>query len=109
MYSAGDQRLIASDGRTIVLWDMASRQLYMRPIIDPASFLNATLSPDGQLLAESQENGPVIVRHVILSGWQAQACSIANRNLTAAEWSEFLGAAQVPYRKTCPSLPASSS
>ena len=35
--------------------------------------------------------------------WQAHACSIANRNLTKAEWAQFFGSE--PYHKTCPNMP----
>jgi hypothetical protein len=38
--------------------------------------------------------------------WEAYACTVADRNLTTAEWYElFPGAA---YRKTCPQHPAGS-
>jgi len=37
------------------------------------------------------------------AGWQARACRIANRNLTAVEWKTYLG--DVAFDKTCPELP----
>jgi WD40 repeat protein len=105
VYSGDGGRLVASDGRTIVQWDVADRQLYMRPILDPETFFNVTLSPDGRLLAESQLFGAVIVRYATLSGWQAQACLIANRNLTQTEWKGLVSTSE-PYHVTCPDLPA---
>jgi len=38
-----------------------------------------------------------------LEVWQARACRIANRNLTAEEWKGYLG--EQPYRETCSELP----
>ena len=35
--------------------------------------------------------------------WLNRACRMANRNLTKAEWRQYLG--DLPYRKTCPDLP----
>jgi WD40 repeat protein len=35
------------------------------------------------------------------ASWTAQACAIAGRNLTRAEWAELLGSS-VPYEATCP-------
>jgi hypothetical protein len=37
--------------------------------------------------------------------WQVDACRQAGRNLTAAEWDEYLGADE-PYRTTCSQWPA---
>jgi len=36
--------------------------------------------------------------------WLAQACRMANRNLTQAEWERFIGR-ETSYRRTCPNLP----
>jgi hypothetical protein len=37
--------------------------------------------------------------------WQANVCQQAGRNLTSAEWSEYLGPDE-PYRPTCPQWPS---
>lgn len=38
-----------------------------------------------------------------LQAWERQACVVAGRNLTKAEWALYLGSR--PYRKACPALP----
>jgi WD40 repeat protein len=38
-----------------------------------------------------------------LASWRAAACQIANRNLTPAEWMNYLG--EKPYQETCPEYP----
>ena len=37
------------------------------------------------------------------SRWQEAACRAAGRNLTQAEWTEYVG--DEPYRATCPGWP----
>jgi hypothetical protein len=37
--------------------------------------------------------------------WQTDLCQQAGRNLTAAEWDEYLGTDE-PYAATCPQWPA---
>jgi WD40 repeat protein len=41
---------------------------------------------------------------VDVTSWSGQACTIAGRNLTRAEWTAALGS-DVPYQSTCPALP----
>jgi tetratricopeptide (TPR) repeat protein len=45
----------------------------------------------------------VLLWDVSLASWHAQACRLANRNYTRAEWQHYLGAE--PYQQTCPALP----
>jgi WD40 repeat protein len=103
-FSPDGKILAATDRSSIVLWDVRANQPWVRPIFDPATFYNVLFSPDGQYLVETQALGPVIVRYVTPTGWAALACRIANRNLTQAEWKQFVGAE--PYQKTCHGLPA---
>jgi hypothetical protein len=45
----------------------------------------------------------LVVRDLRTDTWLDRACQIANRNLSAEEWS--LVAGDAPYHKTCPKLP----
>ncbi len=47
----------------------------------------------------------VILWKLNLEDWSTRACRIANRNLTQAEWEEFIGP-DLPYQRTCPNLPS---
>jgi dipeptidyl aminopeptidase/acylaminoacyl peptidase len=109
VFSPDSRLLAATDGVNIVLWDLTAHTQFVRPINDAASLNNVTFSPDGQYLLEAQVNGPVVVRYASPPGWVSQACSIANRNLTADEWTHLIG--DEPYHATCQGLatPASSS
>ena len=63
------------------------------------------VNPDGTRLL-SGAIGPgatVTLWDVDLSDWETMACRIAGRNLTRAEWDQYL--ADRPYRVTCPQWP----
>jgi hypothetical protein len=88
----------------IMLWDMATR----RPLGPPlrghtAQVLSLAFHPTGSTLASGSEDTSVLLWDVSLASWHAQACRLANRNLTRAEWQHYLG--DEPYRQTCPALP----
>lgn len=83
------------NGGEIAFWSLTTQQ-----------FTGATLSPDGKYLAVAMSGGPVEVSYVTLPDWEAQVCSIANRNLTQTEWRQFFPVDQ-PYQKICGNLPGS--
>ncbi|MFC1975810.1 hypothetical protein ACFLXQ_05390 [Chloroflexota bacterium] len=72
--------------------------------VDPWSdrISDVVFSPDDRTLATATHYGRVILWDMNLESWQNQACRLANRNLTPAEWSLYLG--DEPYRQTCPNI-----
>jgi hypothetical protein len=83
---------------SIALFDAQSLRPLGRPIPIGSGTGVFAFTPDGDLLV----NGPFGVSRIELDPdeWQAAACRVAGRNLTAAEWAEFFG--DEPYRATCP-------
>jgi WD40 repeat protein len=53
------------------------------------------------------ESRPALLWSMVPTDWVADACRSAGRNLTRAEWSQFVGT-DVPYHRTCPEWPAGS-
>jgi WD40 repeat protein len=66
---------------------------------------NAVLRPDG--LYWGRPDGPVVYYDLDPASWESIACGAAGRNLTRAEWENYLGAVG-EYRATCSQYPAGS-
>ena len=106
------------DGRTIAvtdwsntlrLFDIATRHELGPPI--PLGNPNgdttnpyATFTPDGAKVIVSDDTGQVWIIPVSLKAWEDRACQIAGRNLTHAEWQQFVTGHG--YANTCPQFPA---
>ena len=59
-----------------------------------------TFFPDGKHVLAVFADGTGIVWNVDPAAWEAQACRVAHRDLTRAEWRDFLP--EQPYRQTFP-------
>jgi WD40 repeat protein/class 3 adenylate cyclase len=102
-----DGTMLASGGgdHVVRLWDVASRQPLGAPLGEYVrSISSLAFTPDGRTLATGSWDGTVRLWNLDVRGWPSRACRIANRNLTRAEWRQYVG--DLPYQKTCPNLPA---
>lgn len=97
------------DGKTLVtssgdgsfrLWDVATRKLIGAPLPGSDTGGSVTFFPDGKHVLDVFGSGTGVVWNVDPAAWKAKACSVARRNLTRAEWTEFLG--HRSYRNVCP-------
>jgi hypothetical protein len=61
-------------------------------------------SPNGKILASGSSDETIRLWDLDIASWRLRACRIANRNLTRAEWAQYIGEIE-PYRATCPELP----
>jgi predicted type IV restriction endonuclease len=91
---------ILRDG-SIILWDIASHQPIGQLSRQTNRIWSLAFSMDGAMLASTGGDNNVILWDVNFESWKAQACDIANRTLTSAEWNQFIGA-DIPYVSTCP-------
>jgi WD40 repeat protein len=97
------KQLAAGDiyGR-IVLWSYSSRWQLGRAVpLYKGAVTSEIYSRDGSKLISGSADGRVIVWDMMLSSWKRVACDIAARNLTAAEWQQFIGRA-LPHAPLCP-------
>jgi len=103
-FSPDDRVLVSSslDG-TVILWDVESDRQVGEPLRAHVGPVNAVaFSPDGKTLVSAGDDHRVIRWNADLESWTEQACAIANRNLTAEEWQQYLP--NIPYRETCPGV-----
>jgi WD40 repeat protein len=101
-----DAKRIASVSRdgAVRLWDRASG----RPIGPPLEAHGVqtggiTYLDEGSRLMTGGFDGTIISWDMTPEAWAAQACALAGRNLTQAEWEQYLPGKT--YHKTCPSFP----
>ncbi len=112
-FTPDGRELILRDGNLgVAVWDLAAKRILgqrMRPYSFALDLYDEThglaTSPDGTLIASGYQHGQLrLWQNISYMDWTREACRIAGRNLTLAEWQQYQGAK--PYRKTCPDLPA---
>jgi WD40 repeat protein/class 3 adenylate cyclase/molybdopterin-guanine dinucleotide biosynthesis protein len=87
------------------LWDAQSGHPYATPLRGTAQgqasgWVGTALSPDGKTLIEVYlGTGSAVTWTLDPAAWSERACVIAGRNLTEAEWAEFLPGR--PYAPAC--------
>jgi WD40 repeat protein len=104
---SGDGSTLASaslDG-TVILYDVASHQPIGDPLDAgyPGGVSTSPLTPDGRELGAGYGDGHILIWDVDPASWQRRACALAGRNLTRAEWGQYLGSR--PYEATCAQWP----
>jgi WD40 repeat protein/DNA-binding SARP family transcriptional activator len=88
----------STDGN-VRLWDLRSRKLIGSPLSGSQTGGWGMFFADGRRVVTVFSSGAGVIWTVDPSGWKRQACRVAHRDLTRAEWHDFLP--QTPYRRTC--------
>jgi hypothetical protein len=89
------------------LWDATTLLPIGEPLRvpgDAALLLETGLAPYRLALGTTSSNGTPIILDLDPAHWQTMACHLAGRNLTRAEWNQYLPGR--PYQTTCLQWPA---
>jgi WD40 repeat protein len=98
MLASGDQ-----DGE-LILWDRQSYQPIGETFPVSSDALDAlAFSPSGNSLAFSSANGNIVLLDLSPTSWITRACALAGRNMSQAEWEQFIPGSD--YRLTCSEFP----
>jgi WD40 repeat protein len=101
---AAEQNVIATLSAGIVyLWDASTGDL-LTQVADASPIRAFDVSRSGQLLTGA-DDGVAAMWLWKTDDLRAEACKRLTRNLSTAEWQQYVGAA--PYDRSCPNLPGS--
>jgi WD40 repeat protein len=102
-----DGKTLASGGtdQTVRLWDVAARQPLGEALTSHTEAVKrVAFNADGKALASASRDMRVLLWNVDPISWISRGCERANRNLSQAEWRQYMGAS-LPYSPICPNLP----
>jgi DNA-binding beta-propeller fold protein YncE len=94
---------------TLTFWNLET----LEPLGDPirahpgGGVWELAFSSNGNALISGATNSSVLLWRVDLESWLESACARAERNLSGAEWTRYLG--DLDYQKTCPQYPIDAS
>jgi WD40 repeat protein len=100
-----DSRMLASASwdQSVALWDVTSGRMRAQLRRDEGPLNSVAFMPDGKRLVASGNGRSVHLFNVDVVSWPLQACRVANRNLSVAEWRQYVGD-DAPYEAVCPQL-----
>ncbi len=105
----GSRFASASWDGTVIIWQADENQpdswQPLTTLTDHTSFVTSVAwNRDGSRLASASDDGTVIIWENPEQVWSNRNCELAKRNLSLAEWEQFLPG--VVYRRTCAQWPS---
>jgi len=97
-FSEGSMVLATVSAGRVYVWDYSTGAL-LSQLSDAGYVRDLRFSSDGRYLLTGGDDGTATVWLWKTPDLQAEACKRLTRNLTPAEWQQYLGAQ--PYRATC--------
>jgi WD40 repeat protein len=90
-------------GGAVYVWNYSTGQL-LSQLTDAGYVRDIRFSADGRYLFTGSHDRTAALWLWKTEDLRAEACKRLSHNLSAAEWSRYVG--NMPYRKTCPNLAA---
>jgi WD40 repeat protein len=104
-WSPDGQRIVTASGDgTARMWDAESGTELTKLAGHQAEVRHAAWDRTGQRVVTASFDGTARVFYVGFEDMLTFACEQADRNLSPAEWQQYMG--DEPYRETCPGKPA---
>jgi WD40 repeat protein len=96
---------VGADGYKVFIYNARTGQLFGQSFREHDSAVTALMfTPDGNKLLSASTDSTIVIHDMDPVNWAVHACQIANRNLTHAEWKQYIGDA-LPYHAVCEDLP----
>jgi WD40 repeat protein len=100
----GKQLVSGSEDSTALLWDLEKPEEAPRVFKGHEGWISSVLfSPDGKTLASGGDDRTILIWFTQAEDLANWVCEKVQRNLTADEWKQLIGA-DIPYERTCPDL-----
>ncbi len=105
-FSADGTKIVSgSSDKSIKVWDLTNSDLDPVNLRDHQSWVWAVaLSPDSDTVISGSADKTLRVWNVSTRNLADRVCDSVTRNLSRAEWDEFIGE-DLEYVRTCPNLP----